>query len=128
MNVHFITPTELRRRSFHHTDRAAIKTSSACTAKLANTVEAADGKTTHNQTTKHPGLEQQEDRGRDAIVSDLELTDDPHPGARELDRIVVGDAPGEVRKTHHVSAHSPFPEMAATSCGMHRIRFKCCSF
>ena len=34
------------------------------------------------------------------------------------DRIVDGDVPGEVRKTHHGSAHSPFREMAATSCGM----------
>ena len=41
-----------------------------------------------------------------------------HSDASELDRIVEGDAPGEVRTTHHVSAHSPFPEMAATSCGM----------
>ena len=66
----------------------------------------------------------QDDRGLEAIVSDLELTDDPeeateaHAGAGEVDLIVEGDDPGEVRQTHHVSAHSPFPEMAATSCGM----------
>ena len=41
-----------------------------------------------------------------------------HPGVGELDLIVGGHAPGEVRKTHHVSAHAPFLEMAATSCGM----------
>ena len=41
-----------------------------------------------------------------------------HPGVGELDLIVGVHAPGEVRKTHHVSAHSPFPAMAATSCGM----------
>ena len=88
------------------------------------------------RTTKQPhtGLEQQGDRGREAIGSDLELTEDHeeatevHPDAGEVDRIVDGDAPGEVRKTHHVSAQSPFPEMAATSCGMHRRRFKCGSF
>ena len=67
-------------------------------------------KTTHNQTTKHPGQEQQEELGREAIAADLEHTDDheeateEHPGAGELDRIFGGDA--------------PFPEMAATSCGM----------
>ena len=58
-----------------------------------------------NQTTKHPGLEQQEERGREAIGADPELTEDHeedtegHPGVGELDCIVVGDAPGEVRKT-----------------------------
>ena len=57
------------------------------------------------RTTKHPGLEQQEELGREAIVADPELTEDHeeatevHPGAGKLDRIVDGDAPGEVRKT-----------------------------
>ena len=49
-------------------------------------------------------------------MADLELTEDHeeatevHPDAGELDLIVGVRAPGEVRKTHHVSAHSPFPE------------------
>ena len=64
-----------RPSSFHHTDRGAHKNSGACTAKL-DTVELQMAKTTHNQTTKHPGLEQQEERGREAIVADLELTED----------------------------------------------------
>ena len=57
------------------------------------------------RTTKHPGLEQQEGLGREAIVADPELTEDHeeatevHPGAGKLDRIVDGDASGEVRKT-----------------------------
>ena len=44
-----------------------------------------------------------------AIVPDLELTDDAewatetHAGASELDRVVEGDDPGEVRQTHHVA-------------------------
>ena len=77
---------------------------------------------THKQPNT-PGLEQQDGRGLEAIVSDLELTDDPeeateaHASASELDRVVEGDDPVEVRQIHHVSAHSPFPEMAATSCG-----------
>ena len=75
-------------------------------------------------TTKHPGLEQQEELGREAIVVDPELTEhheeatERHPGIGERDLIVGVHAPGEMRKTHHVSAHSPFPEMADTSCGM----------
>ena len=64
------------------------------------------------------------DRGREAIVADPELTEDheeateAHPGVGELDLIVGVHAPGEVRTTHHVAAHSPFPAMAATSCGV----------
>ena len=106
----------VRPSSFHHTDRGAHKNSSVCTAKPDNTVELQMAKTTLNQTTKRPGLEQQEERGREAIVADLGLTEDheeatkAHPGVGELDLIVGGHAPEEVRKTHHVSAHSPFPE------------------
>ena len=72
----------VRPSSFHDTDRGANKNSGVCTAKLVNTVELP----THNRTTKHPGLEQQEERGREAIVADLELTEDheeateEHPG------------------------------------------------
>ena len=78
---------------------------------------AIDGESSNN-------LEQPEELGREVIVADLELTDfheedtEKHPGAGELDLIVGVHAPGEVRKTHHVSAHSPFPAMAATSCVM----------
>ena len=78
---------------------------------------AIDGESSNN-------LEQPEELGREVIVADLELTEvheedtEKHPGVGELDLIVGVHAPGEVRKTHHVSAHSPFPAMAATSCGM----------
>ena len=78
----------------------------------------------HNHTTKHPGPEQQEELGREAIVADPELTEDHeeatevHPGAGKLDCIVFGDAPGGGAQDTFVSAHSPFPEMAATSCGV----------
>ena len=78
---------------------------------------AIDGESSNN-------LEQPEELGREAIVADLELTEvheedtEKHPGVGELDLIVGVHAPGEMRKTHHVSAHSPFPAMAATSCGM----------
>ena len=95
--------------SFHHTDRSKHVCSFHQSLK---------------RTNKHPGLEQPEELGREAIVADLELTEvheedtEKHPGVCELDLIVGVHAPGEVRKTHHVSAHSPFPEMAATSCGM----------
>ena len=88
--------------SFHHTDRGANKNSGVCTAKLVNTVELQMAK---RHTTKHPGLEQQEELGCEAIVADPELTEDHeeatevHPGVGKLDRIVDGDAPGEVRKT-----------------------------
>ena len=95
--LHFITPTEVNVCSFHQ----SLK-----------------------RTTKRPGLEQLGDRGREAIGADPELTEDHeedtegHPRVGELDLIFGGHTPGEVRKTHHVSAHAPFPEMAATSCGM----------
>ena len=89
------------RTSFHHTDRGKHVCS------FHQSLE---------RTTKRPGLEQPEELGREAIVADLELTEDHeeatevHPDAGELDLIVGVRAPGEVRKTHHVSAHSPFPE------------------
>ena len=79
--LHFITPTEIQHKqvcSFHQ----SLK-----------------------RTTKHPSLEQQEERGHEAIGADPELTEDHeedtegHSGEGELDRIVVGDAPGEVRET-----------------------------
>ena len=95
--------------SFHHTDRGKHVCSFHQSLK---------------RTTKRPGLQQLEERGREAIGADPELTEDHeedtegHPGVGELDLIVGGHAPGEVRKTHHVSAHAPFMEMAATSCGM----------
>ena len=56
------------------------------------------------RTTKRPGLKQPEELGREASFAELELTEDHeedtegHPGIGEFDRIVVGDAPGEVRK------------------------------
>ena len=59
---------------------------------------AIDGELSNN-------LEQPEELGREVIVADLELTEDHeeatevHPGVGKLDRIVVGDDPGEVRKT-----------------------------
>ena len=68
---------------------------------------AIDGESSNN-------LEQLEELGREAIVADLELTEvhdedtEKHPGVGELDLIVGVHAPGEMRKTHHVSAHSPF--------------------
>ena len=111
----------VRPSSFHHTDRGTNKNSGVCTAKLVNTVELQMAK---RHTTKHPGLEQQEELGREVIVADLELTEvheeatEGHPGKGERDRIVVGDAPGGRAQDTHVFAHSPFPEMAATSCGM----------
>ena len=89
----------VRPSSFHHTDRGTNKNSGVCTAKLVNTVELQMAK---RHTTKHPGLEQQEELGREAIVVDPELTEEAtegHPGIGERDRIVVGDASGEVRKT-----------------------------
>ena len=95
--------------SFHHTDRGKHVCS------FHQSLE---------RTTKRPGLEQLEELGREAIVADLELTEvhgedtEKHPGVGELDLIVGVHAPGEMRKTHHVSAHSPFRAMAATSCGM----------
>ena len=43
-------------------------------------------------------------------------------GEVDLDRIVEGGDPGEVRQTHHVSSLNSFPEQeggaAATSCGL----------
>ena len=95
--------------SFHHTDRGK---------HVCSFHESLE------RTTKRPGLEKPEELGREAIVADLELTEvhdedtEKHPGVGELELIVGVHALGEMRKTHHVSAHSPFPAMAATSCGM----------
>ena len=89
-------------KTFHHTDRAAIKPSGVCTAKLAKTNMFVHFIIRSNaQTIKHPGLEQQDGRGLEVIV----LTDHPeeateaHAGFGELDLIVGVHAPGEVRKT-----------------------------
>ena len=109
--------------SFHHTDRGANRKPWCLYRQACHDKHVCSFHQSLNQTTKHPGLEQQEERGREAIGADPELTEDHeedtegHPGVGELDRIVVGDAPGEVRKTL-MCLHSPFPEMAATSCGM----------
>ena len=80
---------------------------------------AIDGESSNN-------LEQPEELGHEVIVADLELTEvheedtEKHTGISQFDLIVGIHAPGEVRKTHHVSAHFPFPPMAATSCKVAR--------
>ena len=118
--------------SFHHTDRGANKNSGVCTAKLVgtrtsfhHTDRVATNMFVHfiSRSDAQPNTPEEE-HGREAIVAELELTEvhdedtEKHPGVGELDLIVGVHAPGEMRKTHHVSAHSPFPAMAATSCGM----------
>ena len=90
---------------------------------------------THNQTTKHVSLQLQDDRGLEAIVYDLELTDDPEEATethaaqvplQSLEpalhrRLPQGEGPGEVRQTHRVSSHSPFPEMFESVLQPHHV-------
>ena len=123
VGVHFITPTELRNRSFHHTDREAetsktsgLQSFGVCTAKRVGACphkHVCSFLQTLNRTRSLDEAARDETRAHGTnIAIDAE-------GENE-DEV---DDPREVRQTRHVSSRNSFPGQirrgaAATSCGL----------
>ena len=131
-DAHFNTPTERRPNPKVFAPPSVDANSDTTELQMAKTVSrkrfvlAPMCSRTCNQTTKHVCLQLQDDRGLESLSfpiwgsrDDPEETTEAHGAQVPLRspesvlhrRLPLGEDPGEVRQPHHVSSHSPFPEM-----------------